>query len=88
MTSADLPKALAATHMFNAGAVVWFDVQGGDPERPWLIKRGDRVTRARRVDVVQATTDYKPEGFSDLKPSGPRGVLLCREVYGADEVPV
>ena len=73
-------------------AVVWFDVKGGDPERPWLIKRGDVVTRARAVQLFpkmgMVITSFKPDGHAECQPSGPRGVIVAGSAHGIDEVPL
>lgn len=71
---------------------VWYDPT--DSARPWLVKRGDAVTRAAEIEVLDAAGDRvamtatKDEGFHDLQPGGPRGVLVCDDVLALDEVPV
>jgi len=73
-------------------ALVWYDKTDGDPERPWLIKRGDVVTRARIVQLFpkmgMVVTSFRPEGHAECQPSGPRGVIVAGEAVGIDEVPL
>lgn len=80
-------------------AIVWYDKGGIDPARPWLIKRGDVVTRCRAFEVgadydnvggTVLSSDFRAEGFMECQPGGPRGILrVDSDSLGAiDEVPV
>jgi len=65
-------------------ALVWYDKAGSD-ERPWLVRQTDgRFVRARIVTLQGLVrTDFNPEGFSGL-PCGPKGVVVCDDVFCQD----
>lgn len=51
---------------------VWFDKAGH-----WWIRFEDGTTeKASEVHLDNAVTRYKEDGFGDLQPGGPRGVMV------------
>lgn len=69
-------------------AIVWYDRTAID-DRVWVVRRGDSTVRALRVDFLgTVATDFKPGGFLDLQPGGPRGVIRAERVTTFDEVPI
>jgi len=79
--------ALVRRGIVNA---VWYDKQSSDPGRPWLVRlHGGGVVRARAVRFAGAcSTGFQPEGFSNLQPGGPRGVIFAERVELENEGPV
>jgi hypothetical protein len=55
-------------------ARVWFS--RGDEARPWRISYVDgKQTRAEAVEFARAATLFQTEGFRELLPEGPRGIV-------------
>ncbi len=55
-------------------ARVWFAKDGGD-ERPWLVAyENGNVLRAGYVELRNALTVYKADGFTEL-PGGPKAII-------------
>ena len=67
---------------------VWYDKTATD-DRVWCVLRGNVTVRARMVYFrTGCSTDFKPEGFSELQPGGPRGIIRADSVVLFDEAPV
>ena len=65
---------------------IWYDKTATD-DRVWCVKRGDVTVRARDVYFESGHGEFKPEGFAELRPGGPRGVIFASEIETTDEVP-
>jgi hypothetical protein len=67
--------------------IVWYDKSATD-RRVWCVRRGAETVRAQRVDFPDGcTTVFKEDGFLELQPGGPRGVIQANSVILFDEVP-
>ncbi len=67
---------------------VWYDKAATD-DRVWCVKRDGVVVRAQAVAFPDgAATAFKPDGFLDLQPSGPRGIIVAEVVITHGEVPL
>lgn len=72
---------------------IWFDKS--DAARPWLVRKATGETvRARHVEILGsgseeqetlASTAFRDEGFAELQPGGPRGIINCGAVRLSDE---
>lgn len=69
--------------------LVWYDKTATD-DRVWCVRRTSdgSTVRASRVDFPSwSATKYKADGFQELQPGGPRGVVFADEAHIFDEVP-
>ena len=73
--------------MKRESALVWYDKTATD-DRVWCVRRGDSTVRCLRVDCEGVATDFKPGGFIELQPGGPRGIIRAEGVTTFDEVPL
>lgn len=61
-------------------AFVWYDKSATD-ERVWCVKTEFATVRAKAVAFPEgAATQFKADGFMDLQPGGPRGIIVAEKV--------
>lgn len=80
-------RGLGPSSMTDEPAIVWYSA---DPDnRVWCVRRGDVTVRAQRVDFPDGcTTAFKADGFMELQPGGPRGIIQANSVILFDEAPL